>query len=345
MFLNVVWSDYVTLVNANDWRPDWFESVMGCHDIDLAFYNNVSIYPSKMDKKTRSVTFNVYDENRSPILACNYVRGRSGNVFSYVKTLNKEPDRNFDRVGKPVIYLGWLHPHYGHFLTESLSRLWALKYLEKNLLESCYFYFDIHTPIDSVINKSWIRKILAIFGVDEKNLIFGNKSYLIDSFIVPTQALVLHSYVNSELQNYIWDSISRANSSSLTKHDKKIYLSRSKLVKDKRKLLNEIQVETALSKIGFEIIYPELLSFEEQLEKYKSASLLVGASGSALHNAVFMNSNTHVVSLSTRDFSLLNELLCCFARNIKYSLFISDGISTDKWSVNVDKLVEYLKTC
>ena len=48
---------------------------------------------------------------------------------------------------------------------------------------------------------------------------------------------------------------------------------------------------------GFEIVQPELLSFPEQVELFRSASCVLGEHGSGMHAAVFANPGTIVATV------------------------------------------------
>jgi len=155
--------------------------------------------------------------------------------------------------------------------------------------------------------------------------------------------MILHHSVVSTHQSYIWSIISKSfDLPAPDKQKRYIYLSRSGLTKDKRRLSNELELEDALGAIGVAVIHPETLTFEQQIAIYANADVVIGPSGSALHNAAFMKKGSRIISLSTRDFCLLNELLCCYASQVSYTLFICEGESKEHWSVPIEKLLQHL---
>ena len=341
------WKDYVTVVDNSGWVPAWADHFIHDTECRSASYRNVDVNPSSMNKKTRYVKYNIFDETGDPILDCCYLRGRDLDVFKYTyEDTNTEGLSDIQprvRVTKPVVYLGWINPHYGHFMMESLCRLWFLKDIDNETLKDSFFYFDIHTSTDSFLSKKWIKDILDVFGLNERNIIFGDKKYVFDEFIVPSQAMILHHGVVAEEQRYIWNTITSAfDDNDDIDAGRNIYLSRSGLARDKRSLFNEIEVQQKLSTLGFTVIHPEKLSFTQQVKVYSHADLMIGPSGSALHNAAFMRSGSRLISLTTRDFCLLNELLCCYAKQVNYSLFICEGKSKDNWTVPIEELLDYL---
>lgn len=69
---------------------------------------------------------------------------------------------------------------------------------------------------------------------------------------------------------------------------RRIWISRKQQLKvGQRRLLNEHEIETLFLEHGFEAVYPESLSFLEQIELFSQAEMIVGPGGSALMNIVF----------------------------------------------------------
>lgn len=76
---------------------------------------------------------------------------------------------------------------------------------------------------------------------------------------------------------------------------RKIVLSRRGFAQ--RQLLNEAEIIEVLTRQGFEVVYPEKLSFTEQVALYHTADTIVGSASSALTNCIFCNPNAQVVAL------------------------------------------------
>lgn len=82
---------------------------------------------------------------------------------------------------------------------------------------------------------------------------------------------------------------------------RRIFLSRRGFVQ--RQLLNEAEIVDVLTRQGFEVVYPEKLSFAEQVAIYHTADIIVGSASSALTNCIFCNPNARVVALIHEDRS------------------------------------------
>ncbi|MGU3341863.1 glycosyltransferase family 61 protein [Methylobacterium mesophilicum] len=86
-----------------------------------------------------------------------------------------------------------------------------------------------------------------------------------------------------------------ASGTDLRPTGRKIFLSRRAFVQ--RQLLNETEVSDVLTRQGFEVVYPEKLSFKEQVTLYYGADIIVGSASSALTNCIFCNPNAAVIAL------------------------------------------------
>lgn len=77
--------------------------------------------------------------------------------------------------------------------------------------------------------------------------------------------------------------------------DRRLFISRKAF--SQRALVNEAEIAERLTPLGFEVIYPETMSFLEQVEAFHSAALVVGSSSSALSNALFCRPGCRILGL------------------------------------------------
>jgi capsular polysaccharide biosynthesis protein len=88
----------------------------------------------------------------------------------------------------------------------------------------------------------------------------------------------------------------------------KLYVSRTKWTKQ-RKLVNEVEIETALHEMGFQVIYPETMDVPEQVRAFRNARVIVGPSGSGLYNCVYCRDKGERAILASAAFVTLNDAL------------------------------------
>lgn len=87
------------------------------------------------------------------------------------------------------------------------------------------------------------------------------------------------------------------NKSNYPPH-RRIYLERQE--HQKRALINSSEVRIFLENEGFEIIYPGQYTFLEQLSFFNEAKIIIGPSGAAFSNILFMQKNTYAIIFSPK---------------------------------------------
>ncbi|MCC7250360.1 glycosyltransferase 61 family protein, partial [Hyphomicrobium sp.] len=71
-----------------------------------------------------------------------------------------------------------------------------------------------------------------------------------------------------------------------------------------RELINEPEIMAFFEREGFEVVYPEKLSFEEQVRVFSEAAMIVGPSGAGMTNILFAPREATTLMLSFRDDSV-----------------------------------------
>jgi len=103
-------------------------------------------------------------------------------------------------------------------------------------------------------------------------------------------------FVSVESLEKVKEKITQAKKiNNVVLKNRKIYLQRenSKL----RKITNILEVERLLYKYGFDFVDPGSLDFEEQYNLFSQADIIIGASGAAFTNLLFMKDNSKAISL------------------------------------------------
>ena len=193
------------------------------------------------------------------------------------------------------IYLGYYNEVYGHFLLESLSRLWVLD--GKRPEEYKYVFHSMHN--NNSLGKEYCRKVLQEFGVNAEAVTIINENASFESLIVPSSLSFIgtsqHPHVKG-IYNRIFSNITETAESE----KKNIYVSRRFVRQGNHKFINEDEVEKIFTEFGFEIVHPEKISIEDQIRAYRSANVIAGPLSSALHNSVFCADGTTVIALNGR---------------------------------------------
>ena len=210
-----------------------------------------------------------------------------------------------------MVYGGPIMPHFGHFLISSLARLWAAEPDRPFLFHSSPPVFDHRAP--------YIQAFVAAAGLTPRNCLSFDKPTRIRRLIVPEPSIVEQA------------SVAAAYSASAAKigdafaptglfDGQRCYLSKARLTRGIAGLFGEEVIEEAFHKAGFLIVRPELLSIAEQVDLFRSASIIAGTASSSFHAAtlvpqseslrvVFSYSDTLNSNFSLIDYGLQGRSL------------------------------------
>lgn len=209
-----------------------------------------------------------------------------------------------DYLDVEAVYLGTLEDHFGHFLLEHTTRLYAL--LRQRYQGKKYILVN-NRNLPGV--SDFVYQLFALLGIDRNDVIVVSSSVGVRKLYVPEVAFEIPN-TSSKAFGKIFDAAASAITSDI-RHDK-VYVSRLKL--GDRATYGEEQIQQIFASNGFAVIYPECLSFDEQVAYMRHCKCLAGIAGSALHLSLFMPSGGTVVQIKRnkpyRDNSDTQYLLC-----------------------------------
>lgn len=227
---------------------------------------------------------------------------RNGNIWHKVKDDSPVRQIQFpDDIGETkkeltgtYIYAGLLFRHFGHFLLESLARLWFIK---QNPDLPVLWVAAQQQPELSTFQK----EILSLLKVKNPIHILTEQSK-IEELIVPQTGYMVSSEF-STLQKQalkVFDPV-------LLKPGKKLWLSRKDVCKGR--FLNECILEEYLASEGWTIYQPEKHSITEQLRYIQDAEHLAGIAGSAHHLLILLPGYQGKVSIFPRGPKINGDYL------------------------------------
>lgn len=173
---------------------------------------------------------------------------------------------------------GVLWDHFGHFVVESSSRLWALPQMLDEI-EGVVFipkrpdrkgdlkgfqraFFDQLAP--------GLRVEIAQAPTTVEHLIVPEQGFGLGQITAGTAAF------REAMAHHFGQSVAPAGG-------KKLYISRSEISLHRGGVLGEKLIETYLAASGYEIFHPEKHDIATQIARYKAAEIILGCEGSALH--------------------------------------------------------------
>ena len=198
-------------------------------------YQNVIYIPHKQYVNSPKFEGFLYEFSGEIIETSRIIRGSN--------ILGKEKIENFDNlniVDKRLLYLGHIIDHYGHFLLESLSRLWYLS--EFSNIDQEFDYFLIHLNCKK-LDIPYILKSLSLLEIDPQKLIWFNEPTQIKSVVIPESSFSLKNNAYRAYQK-IFAPIHR-KFEKIPTTEQPLYLSRS-LYKKYRNCAEEENLEKIL---------------------------------------------------------------------------------------------------
>lgn len=205
-----------------------------------------------------------------------------------------------NRLHGEYIFAGYLFPHFGHFLLESLANLWFFKQHP----ETPIIWLGVH-------NQSELNTVAEAFIelYDIKNPIhILTKETIVETLIVPEPGYMIHT-------KYTQDQVKALQAVDCPKPQKgkNVWLSRSGL--DKGRILNENKLEAILEENGWIIFQPEKHPLRDQLGMLHDAEMIAGIEGSAFHSLMMLRDFKGQVQIFARrrliefDFIFIAETL------------------------------------
>jgi len=193
------------------------------------------------------------------------------------------------------LYLGhYMGGHYGHFITETLSTFWIL---EEQPAER-FDYVLFHPFVFGTNIPGYAEFCLRRFGIDADKVVFvGDEPLVFDEMVVPERLFRLNHSADPRVR-WVYRHIAEGCQPPPTPASR-LYLSRRRFSRGnfERVIANEVDMEAEFRRRGFQVLYPETMSFEDQVSHYAHADWVAGISGSGLHNSLFMADDTHLVEL------------------------------------------------
>lgn len=205
------------------------------------------------------------------------------------------------------LYIGNLVSHYGHFLTDTLSRFWPL--LRDPDRE---FVLLAHAPKQDTRwhDVAVIGEILARFGRTTGDVVTFDAPRRVRRATIPGPSFVERSHAHAvfgEVMQFLgrpfWSS------DCVDREERPVYLSKSRLASGVSRLINEAELERELERRGFDVIYPETLSLPEQVSLFARRRFVAGTAGSALHTSLMSAPGRRILALNIHQHLHANYAL------------------------------------
>jgi capsular polysaccharide biosynthesis protein len=302
----------------------WGKASLKAADPDVSYHSGAVYLPYSNDR-----SWGIYDATGKLIPDAVDYHGPSGQIE------NQKPDIDlvdFGRVQEApeeiYIYGGFLNPHYGHFIVNSLSRQWV--HLENQMPRAKILW---HGPADA---KTWfkipfIKAIFEAIGLPENRFATFDKPTLIPRLLVPHASFNEQHYVHAafgRLCRRIGGNVlqrSVINERSLRFDSRPTYLSKAALASGVGRISNEQVIVDILERAGVDIVFPEKLTLADQVRIFAERDNICGMAGSAMHTHAFWPSAGSVSVLNATDGPNSNFFLIDLAASLTVNYVFAPG--------------------
>ncbi len=194
------------------------------------------------------------------------------------------PDRRgVMRISGRHVFGGVMRDHFGHFLLESLGRLWVFDHLDD--------------PVDGVVfspRRSGERlarfnpKYESLFDAlaDEAAPLMINAPVVVEELLLPSPGFGHQAWITGTPQ-FRAAVQPRLAAAFPAKGGPNIYLSRTRLSGVEKAVDKEQRIERLMVRSGYEVFHPQDHDVSTQIAQYRAARRVVGPDGSALHLAAW----------------------------------------------------------
>lgn len=194
--------------------------------------------------------------------------------------------------------------HFGHSMTEQMSRLWAWDHAKRQEpdLKALLALRPGRTELTD-----FEAGIFGAVGIDTSDVVLIDRPVEVEKLIAATPMFSHPDYVHPDI-TATWTTIGRslASSAPAREYPKRIFCSRRL---SRRLCHNVTDVEAVFAGHGFEVIYPEDFPFAEQAAMFRHAEVVAGFAGSALFSLCFCESPKRVIMISSESYTARNEYM------------------------------------
>jgi hypothetical protein len=194
--------------------------------------------------------------------------------------VNQAPQRPASATHLPGRYIfgGILYGHFGHFIVESLARLWAQDAV-KGTVDGMIFTPKLLPFHEKAVQQQ--QHLAELLGL-RMPLILAREPLQVDELHVPAQGFGMNDLIEGSAAFRAFIN-THAGAAIAPDGPEKLYISRSALPRDRGSILGEYKLEAYLRDEGYDIFHPQRFRAAEQIARYKAARLVVGVDCSPFH--------------------------------------------------------------
>lgn len=197
--------------------------------------------------------------------------------------------------------------HFGHFATETVSRLWGWDEAKRAIPDLKAFYtVDPGDPLQGGVEREFLRA----YGIADDDIVSVDRPVTLESVVgaSPMWENTDPFYVHPDIRE-VWDRLSAGLLTGPPSPHERIFVSRGVELNHRRGCRNAAEVEALFADRGFHIFYPEDLPLPEQASLFAGAKVVAGYGGSAMANLMHSRNLEATIVLSHHSYVARNEHL------------------------------------
>lgn len=231
--------------------------------------------------------------------------------------------------------------HFGHLMTEVVSRLWGWDEAKRRDPD-LKALFRIRTPLER--DPMLERRLFSAYGIAEEDITWIDSPRWLEDARAATP--MFHNatphYVHPGFRNVmrritlgLTDGVVRE-----TPVHRRIFVSRRPGTVTNRTCTNAAEIEQLFEKHGYAVVYPEELDLAQQAWLFRSAEVVAGFGGSGLFNIAHCDDLQDLVVLNSESYTARNEHLFAMTLGCDETYFWGEAEikqPSDGWSVKAYK--------
>ena len=208
------------------------------------------------------------------------------------------------------IYGGRINPHFGHFIINTLPRFWNISRIRSP--RTPILCHGPGRPADWFA-VPFISAAFGLLGLHEGDFVSFDEPTRFKVVTVPGTSLEEQRAGYMPYRRMCLAMGERVRQASPSDQSEQlIYFSKTKMTSAVGTIVNELEVEAILRAAGVRIIFPELLSFKDQITLMSNHERIIGTSGSFLHTSIFCPPRAitclNVTSQINTNYSIIDAL-------------------------------------
>ncbi len=289
-------------------KAEYLASIMRLKDPYTPLYEKIQTLTNPVlvrgpAVRSWSIDAAVFDRNGVPVEAATCLHTSTNSAFKGVP----EPGATPQHLAGRWLYGGISYEHFGHTLTESLSRLWALDFVGP--VDGILFFPLLPDDPGNVL-----KDALALLNI---RLLcqYVTGDVTVDELLLPPQGMGTGDLMGGspEFRAFVKHGMRSKPKPGLPE---RLYISRSCTRAERGSFLGERRLERLLEKEGYAVFHPQHHSLADQFDHYATARYIVGPDGSPFHLVAFAGNERQRAAILKRrpgrEWALLADHLSVF---------------------------------